>query len=112
MNAVTRFLRSFTFSEKSKSISTQQIRFEPRDPLPQRLKLEPPGPRCPQLAAREQRVLVADGDRFPGAFGEQLGPAAAVHGNEPPECFVDRLASRQEAMIAQNDSLARAQGGG
>src|SRR5205823_3220683 len=63
------------------------------------------------LAAREQCVLVADRDWFPGAFGKQLALAAALHGNEPPDCFLDRLASSQEAMITHDDGLPRAQRG-
>src|SRR2546423_940572 len=107
MNAVTRFRRSFTLSEKSKFISTQQIRFEPRDPLPQGLKLEAARAGGSQLAAREQRVFMADVNGFSGGFGKQLGLAAAIHGNEPPDRFLDRLTGRQEPVISQDDGFAR-----
>lgn len=42
-----------------------------------------------------------------GGFGEQLGLATSVHGDEPPGGLLDGLAYREQAMILQDGRLVR-----
>ncbi len=48
--------------------------------------------------------------RLASSFGEQLGVARAVHGDEPPGRFVDRVANGEQAVIAKDGRLLRAEG--
>jgi hypothetical protein len=82
------------------------------DALEEGLELEPAG----EVRAHES-VGVAGGVvgnfvGLAGGFGEQLGLARAVHGDEPPSGFVHGMADSEQAVIAEDGGFLRAEGAG
>jgi len=82
------------------------------DALEEGLELEPAG----EVRAHE-RVGVLGGFvgnfvGLAGGFGEQLGLARAVHGDEPPRGFFDGVTDGEQTVIAKDGSLLCAEGAG
>jgi hypothetical protein len=83
-----------------------------RDALEEGLELEPAG----EVRADEGVGAFGGGVGnfvgLAGGFGEQLGLAGAVHGDEPPGGFVDGMADGEQAVIAEDGGFLRAEGSG
>ena len=60
----------------------------------------------PHLCVGEAGIVFVDEDRLAGGIREQLGLAAAIHRDEPPDGLVDRLADGEQAVVAQDRGLA------
>ena len=50
--------------------------------------------------------------RRTGRLGQQLGLAGTLHGDEPPDGLVHRVADGEKPVVAKDDSLVVAEGGG
>src|SRR6266849_479896 len=82
------------------------------DALEEGLELEPAG----EVRAHEGVSAFGRGVgnfmRLASGFGEQLGLAGAVHGDEPPGGFVHGVADGEQAVIAEDGGLLRTEGAG
>jgi hypothetical protein len=82
------------------------------DALEEGLELEPAG----EVRAHEGESASGRGvGNFVGlasGFGEQLGLAGAVHGDEPPSGFINGVADGEQAVIAEDGGFLRAEGTG
>lgn len=78
--------------------------------MPERLELEPAG----KMRADQNVSVLCGFGRDPvglaGGFGQQLRLAGAVHGDKPPGGFVDRVADRKQAVVAEDGGLLGAEG--
>jgi len=72
------------------------------DALPKRLELKPTREVCADQRVGVLSGIVGHSVRLACGFGEKLRVAGAVHGDEPPGGFVDRVAHGQEAVIPQD----------
>src|ERR1035438_5651737 len=79
------------------------------DVVPQRLEREPSGQREAGLFAGVARVVGVHVQWGARRFGEQLRLARALHRDEPPRRFVDRLTDREESVVLMDGGLLVAQ---
>src|SRR5215831_14227920 len=75
------------------------------DALPERLELEPTREVRTDQSIGVLRGLVRNSLRLARGFGKELRLARAVHGDEPPGCFVDAVANGEQAVIPQDGGL-------
>jgi len=82
------------------------------DALEEGLELEPAGEVRAYEGVSVLGGFVGNFVWLAGGFGEQLGLARAVHGDEPPSGFVDRVADSEQSVIAEDGGLLGAEGAG
>src|SRR4051794_39690790 len=84
-----------------KRASVEQVGLLADDLVVERLEAEPAGEVVADLAGGDLRLLLVDQHRRPGRLGQQLRLARALHRDEPPGGLVDRVADREEPVVAQ-----------
>src|SRR3954471_19731288 len=94
------------------SWSVEEVGLLAGDLLPQRLEGEPAGELGADVVVRLLRHVRVDVHDLARGLGDELHLAGPLHGDEPPDRRVDRLADGQQPVVAQDDGLVVAEGVG
>jgi hypothetical protein len=98
--------------EMARWLRVEEVGLLVGDALEEGLELEPAGEVRAHEGVGVLGGFVGNFVGLAGGFGEQLGLARTVHGDEPPGGFVHGMADGEQAVIAKDGGLLRAEGAG
>src|SRR5258705_8781000 len=109
LESVANYCKRINDSGSLGNRSVEQVWLVPADPCEQRLEAEPACEVGADLAGRVLGHRRLDQNRRSRGFGHQLRVTRPLHRDEPPRRFLDGLADREQAVVAQDDGFAVAE---